>query len=116
MDRGTQERNVNMRVDKGISALLLLALLLLGAGCHQDERAGAPASLPATEEVSGDNTAAVPEWLHPAVAVDGPQEAAGTSPADNTAADNTAAVGPETAAAAACSRGMCGASSSSSRS
>ena len=47
------------------------------------------------------------------MAVDGPQEAAGTSPADNTAADNiaadsantvadnTAAVGPETVVAAA---------------
>jgi len=108
MDRGTQERNVNMRVDKGISALLLLALLLLGAGCHQDERAGAPASLPTPEEISGDNTApaAVPEWLNPAVAVDGLQEAAGTPPAhntvaDNTAADNTAAVGPETVATVA---------------
>ena len=90
MDRGTQERNVIMRVDKGVSTLLLLALLLLGAGCRQDERAEAPASPPAPEEGAGDNTApaAVPEWLNPAVAVDGPQEAAGTSPADNTAADN----------------------------
>ena len=113
MDRGTRDGNMSMRIDKGISALLLLALLLLGAGCHQDERAGAPASLPTPEEISGDNTApaAVPEWLNPAVAVDGPQEAAGTSPADNTAADNTAAgntaadntaaVGPETVATVA---------------
>jgi len=124
---------MSVRIGKGISALLLLALLLLGAGCHQDERAGAPASPPPPEEGAGDpnadgqewpgaeegrdasrvsgSSAAVPEWLHPAVAVDGPQEAAGASPADNTvadntaagntAADNTAAVGPETVATVA---------------
>ena len=108
MDRRTQERNVIMRVDKGVSALLLLALLLLGAGCRQDERAEAPASPAAPEEGAGDNTApaSVAEWQNPPVAVDGPQEAAGTSPADNTvadntAADNTAALGPETVVAGA---------------
>jgi hypothetical protein len=111
MDRGARDGNMSMRIGKGISTLLLLALLPFAAGCRQDERAGSPAPLPAPGEVAGDNTTAAPEGLHPAVAVDGPQEAAGTSPADNTAvdniaaentvADNSAAVGPETVVAAA---------------
>ncbi len=86
MDRGAQDRIVNGRVGKGISAFLLLALLLVQAGCHWGERGdtGPPAG---REERAGDNTstAAVAEWLPPAVATDGAGEAAGASPADNTA-------------------------------
>jgi hypothetical protein len=90
MDRGARNL-VNGRVGKGISALLLLALLLVQAGCHWGARGGTPTP-PGREELAGDNTApaAVVEWLPPAVATDGAEEAAGASPPDNTAPDNTA--------------------------
>jgi len=71
MDRGARDHIVNGRVGKGIPALLLVALLLVQAGCHWGERAGTP----------------------PAVARDGAGEAADTAPADNTAIDNHSADG-----------------------
>jgi len=107
MDRGARDI-VNGRVGKGISALLLLALLLVQAGCHWGGRGGTPPppgpeelpaapyadghGWPSAEEgrdasrVSG-SSAAVTEWLPPAVATDGAGAAAGTSPADNHSAD-----------------------------
>jgi hypothetical protein len=86
MDRGAREGFVNGRVGKGISALLLLALLFLQVGCLWGARGGAP-PLPEPEENADDNTvpAAVTEWLPPAVEPDGSGEEAGASPADNTA-------------------------------
>ncbi|MEK6697073.1 MAG: DUF3108 domain-containing protein [Candidatus Deferrimicrobiota bacterium] len=101
MDRGAHGI-VNGRVGRGISALLLLALLLVQAGCHRGGRGGTPPP-PGREELAGDNTApvAVMEWLPPAVATDGAGEAAGTSPPDNTAPDNTAIGAPEAVAPAA---------------
>ena len=77
MDRGARNRFVNGRVGKGISALLLLALLLIAAGCHWGERAGTPPP-PGPEELAA------------AVATGGAGESVGTSPADETAPDNTA--------------------------
>ena len=44
MDRGAQGRIVR-RVGKGRSALLLLALLLVPAGCHRYERGVPPPAL-----------------------------------------------------------------------
>jgi hypothetical protein len=119
MDRGARDV-VNGRVGKGIAALLLLALLLVEAGCHgagrgvpptpppgPEERAAAPNAdghgWPSAEEgrdasrVSG-SSAAVPEWFHPAMATDEAEEAAGTSLVDNTAIDNTAVGAPEAVA------------------
>ncbi len=115
MDRGARDRIVNGRVGKGISALFLLALLLVQPGCHwgghggtppppgPEERAVAPYAdghgWPSAEEgrdasrVSG-SSAAVTEWLPPAVATDGAGEAAGTAPADNTAVGAPKAVAP----------------------
>jgi hypothetical protein len=89
MDRGAHG-TVNGRVGRGISALLLLALLLVPSACDRGER-GAP-SPSGREEIADDNTApvAVMEWLPPAVATDGAGEAADTSPADDTAVDDTA--------------------------
>ena len=89
MDRGARDRIVNGRVGKGISALLLLALLLFEAGCHRGASGWTPPP-PVREEVAGDNTAPAEEtvWLPPVVATDGAGEAAGVSPADNTSIDN----------------------------
>ena len=70
MDRGARDRIVR-RVGKGASALLLMALLLVAAGCHRHGREAPPPPPPGTEERAGDNTPAAPEWLHPAVPVDG---------------------------------------------
>lgn len=94
MDRGARDGIVNGRVDRGISALLLLAFLLVQAGCHRGGRGGTPPP-PGREELAGDNAApaAVTEWLPPAVAMDGAEEAAGTSPPDNTAIDTHSADG-----------------------
>jgi hypothetical protein len=108
MDCGARDRIVR-RVGKGISALLLLALLLLQPGCHRGAREGTPPP-PGREELAGAHSAdghgwpaAETEWLPPVVALDGAGEAAGTSPADNTAPDNTApdnmAIGPPEAVA-----------------
>ena len=103
MDCGARDRIVR-RVGKGISALLLLALLLLQTGCHRGAREGTPPP-PGREELAGAHSAdghgwpaAETEWLPPVVALDGAGEAAGTSPADNTAPDNTA-IGPPEAVA-----------------
>ena len=82
MDRCARDRNVR-RVGKGASALLLMALLLVAAGCHRYERVAPPPPPPGTEERAGDNTAAAaPEWLPPAVVVNG------------TVRDNTAIAAP----------------------
>ena len=125
MDRGARHI-VTGRVGKGVSALLLLALLLVEAGCHRYER-GVPPPVPGSEEraaaptadghgspgaeegrdasrVSG-SPAARPEWLPPAVAVDGTEKNAGTSPADATPptatpSDNAAADSTQPAATA----------------
>ena len=90
MDRGARNI-VNGRVGKGISSFLLLALLLLPAGCRWGARAGTPPPS-AREELAGDNTAPaeVIEWLPPAVATDGAGEADDASPIDDTAIDETA--------------------------
>ena len=114
MDRGTRHF-VTGRVGKRGSELLLLALLLVSAGCHRYER-GIPPPLPpvsgseeravtpdadghgwsSAEEgrdasrVSG-SSAVVPSWLPPAVAVDGVGKEAGVSPAGTLPPDNTAA-------------------------
>jgi len=111
MDRCAREI-VNERVGKGISALVLLALLLVQAGCHWGARGGTP---PPTgpEELAGDNTApaAVTEWLPPVVASGGAEEAADASPAGDNAAigasppvDNAAIGAPEAVAPAAIGR------------
>ena len=94
MDRGTRHF-VTGRVRKRGSELLLLALLLVSAGCHRYER-GVPPPLPpvsGSEERAGDNTvpAVVPLWLPPAVAVDGVGKEAGASPAGTLPPDNTTA-------------------------
>ena len=102
MDRGARHRIVNGRLGRGIAGVLLLALLLVEAGCHRYERGVPPPPLPGTvsEERAGDNTAqaAVPAGLHPPVAMDGAWKEGGASPADaippaTTAADNTTAEG-----------------------
>jgi len=95
MDRVARCRLLNGRVGKGISALLLLALLPVGAGCHWGGLGGTPP--PGPEERVGDNTApvAVAEWLPPAVATDGAGEAAGVSAADNAAIGVPEAVAPD---------------------
>ena len=85
MDRVARDI-MNGRVGKGISAILLLALLLVQAGCHWGGRGETPPP-PGPEVLADDNAApaAVTEWLPPAVATDGAGEADGTAPADNTA-------------------------------
>ena len=91
MDRGARDRIVSGRVGKGISALVLLALLLVEAGCHGAGRGVPPTPPPGPEERAGDDTAAiVPEWLHPAVAVDENDAAAAPAPADDAGVDNAA--------------------------
>jgi hypothetical protein len=99
MDRGARDRNVR-RVGKGASALLLMTLLLVAAGCHRYEREAPPPPAPGTEERAGDNTASTaPEWLHPAVPVDGaagagePEETA-AAPVGGTVRDNMAIAAP----------------------
>jgi len=117
MDRVAREGFVNGRVGMGISALLLLALLLPQAGCHWRARGGAPPppepdevavapnadghGWPGAEEgrdasrVSGPS-AADTEWLPPAVEPDGAGGEGGAPPAEY------APVGaPETVATAA---------------
>jgi len=90
MDRGARGR-IMRRVGGVVAALLPLALLLVGAGCHRYEREGPPMPHPGPEERAGDNTAAatIGDWLPPAVVTDGAKAAAGTSPVDNTAVDTT---------------------------
>lgn len=97
---------MNGRVGKGVSALLLLALLLVQPGCHRDGDGETPPPR-GPEERAGDNTAppSASEWLPPAVATDRAAGVAGAAPADtafdNTALDNTAIVAPEAIAPAA---------------
>ena len=111
MDRDARDQIMNGRVGKWMLALLLLALLLFEAGCSR--YAAAPPPMPSTgpenlaaapnagghgwpgaeegsdaSRVSG-SSAAIKEWLPPAVAVNGAGGVAGASPADNTASDNT---------------------------
>ena len=96
MDRGARDIDiVNGRVGKGISALLLLALLAVGACCHRG--AGGWAPPPAREEAAGDNTAPGAEtmWLPPVVATEGAGREPGASPAGITAIDNLATSAPE---------------------
>lgn len=83
MDRGARDI-VNGRAGKGRSTLLLLALLLLEAGCYRGERGGPPPPPPGPPARAVDNTATVPEWLPPAVA-----------PRDNTAIGAAAVDGHE---------------------
>ncbi len=95
MDRGARDPIVNRRFGKGISALLLLAFLLVEAGCNRWERAGPPMPPPGPEERAAAHSAdghewpgaeegrdasrnsgpsapaPVPEWLPPAVATEG---------------------------------------------
>ncbi|MCR4310324.1 MAG: DUF3108 domain-containing protein [Deltaproteobacteria bacterium] len=94
MDRGARDI-VNGRVGKGISAFLLLALLLVQAGCHRGGRGETP-SPPEQDEFADDNTAPadVTEWLPPVVATEEAEEAVGTSPPDNTAIGAPGAVAP----------------------
>ena len=104
MDCGARHRIVNGRVVTGGATLLLLALLLVGAGCYRGERAGPPIPPPApgTEERAGDNTvpAVEPAGHHPAVAVEEGGEVtgaptAGATPPDITPPGTTAAGGTE---------------------
>ena len=89
MDRGARERVVR-RVGVGMAALLLLSVLLVAVGCHQDERGGPAIPQPGPEKSAGDNTVvAVPEWLPPAVVTEEAKEKTGTLPADITATDRT---------------------------
>ena len=74
---------VSGRSGMGISALLLLPLLMVPSGCHWGGR-GATSPPTEREELAADNaaTAEAPEWLPPAVVT---EEAKGLSPSDNTA-------------------------------
>ena len=86
MDRVARVPNVNARVGKGISTLLLLPLLLVPSGCHWGGHEAASTSQ-GREEPAGDNVApaAMAEWLPPVVAAEEAEEEAATSPPDNTA-------------------------------
>lgn len=92
MDRGVRDRIVNGRVGKGISALFLLAVLLVLSGCHW----GATPPSSEREELTGDNTApaAVTEWLPPVVATEEEEDEADTSSADNTVIGAPVTVAP----------------------
>jgi hypothetical protein len=93
MDRGAREPNVNARIGRGISAILLLALLLVEAGCHRDRRAGPPLPPPGPVPVerAGENTvpAGEPVWFEPAVPLDEEGKVGGASPADAASPDAT---------------------------
>ena len=112
MDRGARHV-VNGRVGRGISTLLLLALLPGHAGCYREAREGtppppAPENIAATPYADGHgwpsaeegrdasrdsgSSAAVAEWLPPAVTTDGAGEMTGALPAgDNTATGDSPA-------------------------
>jgi len=106
MDRVARIPNVIVRVGRGISAFLLLSLLLVPPGCHWGGHGATPPPQ-GREELAGDNAAPVvmPEWLPPAVATGDAEETAevaevaDVSPPDNTA--NTAIGAPEATAPAA---------------
>jgi hypothetical protein len=95
MDRGARNRIMNRRAAKESAVFLLLALLVVLAGCHRG--AGGVPPLSPREELGGDNavSAAEMEWLPPVVATELPMEEAGASPADNAVLDNTATGAPE---------------------
>lgn len=113
MDRVARVPNVNVRMGRGISTLLLLSLLLVLSGCHWGGH-GATSPPQGRETLAGDNVAPVemPEWLPPAVATEDAKEEADASPADGhgrpsaeagreapgsvASADNTAPGVPET--------------------
>jgi len=111
VDRGARHI-VTGRVGKGVSAFLLLALLLIGAGCHRYERGEPPPSSGTVpEERAGDNTvsAPAPVWLPPAVPMDGTEKEAATPPPAATPPDvklpaATATATPPPAATAAGAR------------
>ncbi|MDD5761635.1 MAG: DUF3108 domain-containing protein, partial [bacterium] len=90
MDRGARHI-VNVRVGRGLSVLLLLALPCVHAGCYWGWHGRTPPPS-GREDTVGDNTApaSATEWLPPAVASDGAEETAGASPVDDTAIDNAA--------------------------
>lgn len=99
MDRGARDRIVSGRIGRGMPSLLLLALLLLQAGCHRAAREAPPLPPPGPEERPVDNTtAAVPEWLHPAVPTDLEKEAAGPPEAVEAPAGNAAVGVPQAVA------------------
>jgi hypothetical protein len=119
MDRSARHGIMNGRVGKGVSTVLLLALLLVVAGCHREERGSPsiPPPAPVPEGRAGDNTvhAAGPAELHPAAADAGsgttgtpspdvPPPAAPPAeapPPDTTPPGATAARGPEAASSPA---------------
>ena len=95
MDRVARVPNVNVRVGRGMSTILLLSLLLVPPGCHWGGH-GATSPPQGREEPAVDNVApvVVPEWLPPAVAAEGAEEAADASPPDNTAIGAPEAIAP----------------------
>jgi hypothetical protein len=111
MDRDARYRVVNRQVGKGVSALLLLAFLLVGTGCNRYEGGAAPPMpFPAPGARAFDNAVPVPipEELPPVPAAGGAGEAARTSPADNAAADSADADGDATGATVTGSAGLGG--------
>ena len=94
MDHGSP---VNARVRKGMAAFLLLALLLVPAGCHRGWHGGTTPP-PGPEEPARDNTtpATVTGWLPPVVKADIEERTAGSSPTDNAATGNAATVNAAT--------------------
>ena len=105
MDRGARDRIMNCKGGKGISALLLLALLLPQAGCRLGARGGAPPP-PEPEKVAdarsadghgspgaeeGRDAARVPDSPAPAAVLSATVLSAGEAPA--------ASCGPSTATA-----------------
>ena len=92
MDCVARHEIVNRRAVMGISALLLLPLLLAPSGCHWGGH-GATSLPPEQEELAGDNAApaAAPEWLPPAVAA---AEVDAALPPDNTTIGAAEAVAP----------------------
>jgi hypothetical protein len=95
MDRVARDRIVNGEgVGKWMPVCILLALLLVPAGCYRGERGRTPP--PEPERRAGDNNAAaLSEWLPPVVVTDGSEE-----DEDTPASDNAEVATPETAASA----------------
>jgi hypothetical protein len=93
---------VNARPVVRRAAYLLLALLLVGTGCHRYEHGVPPPVSPeaAPEGHASDNTvpASAPEWLPPAVALDGTGKEAGAAPVESPPPGATV-IGTDTSAA-----------------